>query len=269
MEVAARRPRLQPEYRMLAPLVFAPGPEAAGLHPPRWRRRLRACARAPDVAQAESEDVLRTRLAARSRVRRLGVGAGGVLACAGLAALGVSHWETLRLFAAPTCALVVACSVLLRAEVDRAGRLHFSARPPILRKLHGRAQCVVVRDTGDERGRGAFAVSDIPRGSMLGFYEGELLDSAAFLTRYAGARPEYAIAVDGQYVLDGAERAKGASFTPAHMNHAQGQQANVGRLHQWRRRRVMFFTKRDVREGEELCFDYGRAFWKGKEGDIL
>ncbi len=41
-----------------------------------------------------------------------------------------------------------------------------------------------VRATGDQRGRGAFAVVDIPSGTMLGWYEGELLSERQYWQRY-------------------------------------------------------------------------------------
>lgn len=214
---------------------------------------------------------MRVRLASRTRVRLLGMRAGGLLAGGALGALLLARWESLRPLAPSAALLTCVVGPLLRLELDLTGRLRLSRRPPRMRRLCGRARRVCVRPTGDERGRGAFAACRIPRGALLGFYEGDLLDAAAFHARYAGRgrRPEHAIAVDGEFVVDGAERAKGGRFTPAHMNHAKGRRANVGRLHQWRRRRVMMFAKRDVLEGEELCFDYGRAFWKGREEDLL
>ena len=41
-----------------------------------------------------------------------------------------------------------------------------------------------VRDTGSARGRGVFAVANIPNGSYIGDYEGDILDLLSFYTRY-------------------------------------------------------------------------------------
>lgn len=41
-----------------------------------------------------------------------------------------------------------------------------------------------VRPTQNNRGNGAFAVADIPAGTHVGDYEGELLDEAAYWQRY-------------------------------------------------------------------------------------
>ncbi len=41
--------------------------------------------------------------------------------------------------------------------------------------------------------------------------------------------------------------------------------ANVVRYYDYPARSVLFFAKRDIQAGEELLFDYGRAFWRGRE----
>jgi len=127
-----------------------------------------------------------------------------------------------------------------------------------------------VRETGDGRGRGVFAAVDLDAYTALGFYQGELLDTAEFITKYQrlGSVPEYAIAVDSEHVIDGSDKASARNdnvYTPALMNHTSEKQLiNVGRIHQWRKRRVMFYTTRAVKKGEEVRFDYGKDYWSGR-----
>lgn len=164
-------------------------------------------------------------------------------------------------------------------ELDTCGELYIRRRRYMyinkLRRIKARYKAVEVRETGDGRGRGVFAVRPIPKYSLLGFYEGVLLDTAQFITKYQllDKRPEYAISVDSNYVIDGSDIANSPStkttFTPAHLNHtSEPKHINVGRVHQWRKRMVMFYTTRTVKKGEELRFDYGRDYWRGRESDL-
>lgn len=123
---------------------------------------------------------------------------------------------------------------------------------------------VEVRDTGDERGRGAFATRAICAGSFLGAYEGEELSLDELRERYGDDEPEYVLRVDADLYIDGRDAARSAqNFTPAHLNH-DATRPNVVRYCSQRRdpATVDFFTARDVQPGEELCFDYGPEFWR-------
>ena len=168
-----------------------------------------------------------------------------------------------------------------------------------------------VRSTGDaHKGRGAFAMTEIPKGSCLGDYDGELLDTKQFYDRYSNndndsdsnsvvhksGIGEYCIRVDDDFVIDGkqlaTERAYNNNyyhfrsinnnkkkkkkngdedymyFTPAHINHSSSQY-NVARKVLKRQRRVVFYTTREIHEGEELLLDYGKQYWKGREHLII
>lgn len=54
-------------------------------------------------------------------------------------------------------------------------------------------------------------------------------------------------------------------YEPVFLNHADGgtDRCNVIRILE--KDRMAFFACRDVIEGEELAFDYGEEFWKGRE----
>lgn len=55
-------------------------------------------------------------------------------------------------------------------------------------------------------------------------------------------------------------------FSPVHLNHADKGTTLCNVIRSLEDDRVAFFTSRDIMDGEELCFDYGANFWKGREG---
>ncbi|KXZ51234.1 hypothetical protein GPECTOR_13g721 [Gonium pectorale] len=124
---------------------------------------------------------------------------------------------------------------------------------------------VVVRPTGDARGNGAFAAACIPAGTHIADYSGDLLDRAAFDARYPDGVGDYSMAVDHEYVLDAASLAPlTSSFHAVHMNHS-AVRPNVRRYYRRSERRVSFFASADIEPGQELLYDYGRAYWYGRE----
>lgn len=141
--------------------------------------------------------------------------------------------------------------------------------------------CVEVRDTGNpKKGFGAFCVRrPIPKHAFLGFYPGKKVvrDLDRIGEPIAADNPgEYLLSLDGGLTfLDGHERAQDRStFAPVHLNHADrgsefcnclrklsggcGDDGAAG---------VAFFAKREIQVGEELCFDYGSGYWRGREAD--
>lgn len=54
-------------------------------------------------------------------------------------------------------------------------------------------------------------------------------------------------------------------FSTVHLNHAQKESPACNVIRLLEDDRIAFFTSRTVHAGEELCFDYGSNFWKGKE----
>ncbi len=75
----------------------------------------------------------------------------------------------------------------------------------------------------------------------------------------------YATAVDDEWVIDAASLAPDTStFHAVHMNHSRTR-ANVRRYYKRSERRISFFAARDIEVGEELLYDYGRAYWYGRE----
>ncbi|GIL95544.1 hypothetical protein Vretimale_1553 [Volvox reticuliferus] len=167
-------------------------------------------------------------------------------------------------FPAGLLAAKVALGDFFHVELHR-GRLYIctgvpSAGPPL-----AAADAVDVRPTGDIRGNGAYAVSHISSGTHIGDYTGELLDRAAFTDRYPDNQADFAMAIDDEWVIDAAAIAPcTTSFHTVHMNHSRTR-ANVRRYYKRREGRISFFAIRDIEPGEELLYDYGRAYWYGRE----
>lgn len=227
------------------------------------------------VAQSYNEELLRRQLRSRATIRRVGLTvSSAVLALSGASivrSLLEFHNYSVILESAAICAAIgaLAGTRFFVFEIDRQGTLYVRKREPQLRSLVNDA--VEVKSTGDVRGRGAYAARDIPQHTALGWYEGELLDTAAFFARYGrDGKADYAIVVDSNYVIDGRDLAGSQKFTPAIMNHsANVRSANVGRVHYRRKRCVLFYTITEVKCGQELLFDYGRAYWSGREHLIV
>jgi SET domain-containing protein len=73
------------------------------------------------------------------------------------------------------------------------------------------------------------------------------------------------MAVDTDWIIDAAAAAPDCSaFHPVHMNHSKVR-ANVARYYDRAAGRVAFFASCDIVPGDELLYDYGRAYWRGRE----
>ena len=140
---------------------------------------------------------------------------------------------------------------------------------------------IEVRDTGTARGHGAFATADLPRHEFIGFYEGETIRTREELDRRlqerqmmsgsnvgtTGGTMDYVMSLDGGVTfLDGYDRAQNQYvFSPVHLNHEDGERRGCNCFRMMDGSKVAFFTSRAVATDEELCFNYGKNFWKGRE----
>lgn len=179
-----------------------------------------------------------------------------------------------HLVAVATTSCAVAMGVLRLSFGDKAhlelhrGRLYLQLGVPGEgpRVLPG---SIIVQPTGDIRGNGAYAVTSIPRGTWLGDYLGDVLAPRAFDARYPDGRGDHAMAVHDMCIIDAAHLApETGTFHPVHMNHSC-KRANVVRFYQREKCCVSFFTSRDVQPGEELLYNYGRNYWRGREHSEL
>jgi SET domain-containing protein len=135
---------------------------------------------------------------------------------------------------------------------------------------------IVVRDTKTVKGHGAYATANLSANTFLGLYEGTMIRSRESLeAKYSRSGTQkkingmdYVLSLDGGVTfLDGSERAMDrSSFSPVHLNHADRETWQCNCIRELLQdNQVAFFTARDIIEGEELCFNYGNNFWKGRE----
>ncbi|WIA08619.1 hypothetical protein OEZ85_008048 [Tetradesmus obliquus] len=145
------------------------------------------------------------------------------------------------------------------------GRLYAQLGVPSSGPAIDPAECIETKPTGDVRGNGAYATQLIPAGSHIADYSGEWLDRGSFFAKYPDGVGDYSMAIDQDYVIDAADHvACTSTFHPVHMNHSR-QRPNVLRYYSRGQGRVAFFAARDITPGEELLYDYGRAYWAGRE----
>jgi hypothetical protein len=122
-----------------------------------------------------------------------------------------------------------------------------------------------------DRGNGAFATATILKGSWIGDYEGEQLSPQEFDNRYPKGGPpaSFATRLDDDCYIDAVALVGNVKeFAMVHMNHSK-RRANVDRIKLPGRQRVVFTANRDIQPGEELLYDYGRAYWRGREREEL
>jgi len=121
----------------------------------------------------------------------------------------------------------------------------------------------------ESKGIGLFASQNIERGTYLFDYEGEVLRDSEY-----DGMSDYAISVENadgvEYVVDAADPAAGG--IARYLNHAPsgGPACNVaflrGSYATWpgpEPPALHAFSSKDIRAGDELCFDYGDEYWAG------
>ena len=136
---------------------------------------------------------------------------------------------------------------------------------PALETFPTASGSVEVRDTGTSKGFGAFCTKPLAKHAFLGFYEGEIR------TNLSDCHADYIMSLDGGLTYcDGYQRAQDRkSFSPVHLNHCDGTLDECNCLRLLENGRVAFFTSRDIEVGEELSFDYGSNYWKGREDEKI
>ena len=164
---------------------------------------------------------------------------------------------------------------ILRIQLDSAKNRPTIIPQPGTQPSQQTITSIVVKDTGTRKGFGAFATNTLDKHTFLGFYEGETINGRNNLECILqnNSRKGYVLSLDGGATfVDGYQRAMDRTvFSPCHLNHEeQGTEAcNCKRILLDDGKNVAFFTSRFIEIGEELCFDYGRNYWEGREQDKL
>jgi len=130
---------------------------------------------------------------------------------------------------------------------------------------------VEVRHTGTAKGHGVFALVALVENQWIGDYVGEVLTQAQYTARYPNDDACYVLGANENYNVDAADPSRSSYLR--YLNHADAQTANVFfDVHKVRRQRakeIKFYTARSVQVGEELCFDYGKQYWRDRDMEPL
>ncbi len=102
---------------------------------------------------------------------------------------------------------------------------------------------------------GVFALEHIPKGRKVMEYTGKLVSRKEGKRRSESAQIHCLFTIDPYWYIDGAEGGSGAEF----VNHCCDPNIESRIVH----RHVLYFTLRDIAEGEELSLDY--HFGKNQE----
>lgn len=113
------------------------------------------------------------------------------------------------------------------------------------------------------KGKGVFALRDIPSGSLLTRYTGAVLSDDEYDARLnSGATSgDYALQLTEGWIVDG-ENPQRSNWV-RYLNHNLRRQNCDGYEVPGA---VVIVTRRDVKEGEELFFDYGPEYWASRVG---
>jgi len=110
----------------------------------------------------------------------------------------------------------------------------------------GNYQLLVKRSSA---GLGLFAGEDIPKGVCLLEYKGRQISEREEYT----SNSKYLFGVTAKKTIDGQAR----SNTARYINHSCRPNAEI----EIKKERVWVFSKRKIKKGEEICYDYGQEYW--------
>ena len=185
-------------------------------------------------------------------------------------------WLILLLWSAVVAASAEAFAVA-GCSSAAAAALGFSYyRVPIMLKVGMPAEedAFAVREcTPAAKGLGLFACRSFDAGDLVIEYRGDVISWRGLAERYGtgtiNLQGKYVFELrrDGSYI-DAGDEASSSVGIARYINHS-GRRPNllaqVDLLHS----RVWFEAARNIRAGDELCFDYGERYWEGWTGDLF
>lgn len=98
-------------------------------------------------------------------------------------------------------------------------------------------------------GLGLFAQEDIPKGEFIIEYFGREISEEEQYT----SRSKYLFEISSKKTIDGTTRENTARY----INHSCRPNCEV----EIKKGRILVFSKRKIKDGEELAYDYGKEFW--------
>jgi hypothetical protein len=136
----------------------------------------------------------------------------------------------------------------------------------------GQVADVDIKDVSPEVGAGVFARSPLPKGVFIAEYTGmvsyadpyswrKLARENAYLFEYALENDAPHWASEGVAHIDAKTFGNHARF----INHSYTPNCDVGRMLLDDGWHVFIVARRDIAEGEQLTFNYGRGYWQGRE----
>lgn len=106
-----------------------------------------------------------------------------------------------------------------------------------------------VRVGRSKAGLGLFAIEDIPKGTCFIEYFGRVIKGEEEYT----SNSKYLFEVHSRKTIDGRARENTARY----INHSCKPNAEP----ETHKGRVFIFSKRNIKSGEEICYDYGKEYW--------
>lgn len=100
-------------------------------------------------------------------------------------------------------------------------------------------------------GLGLFAMGPIPKGLTVIEYTGEKITEEEANRR----RGMYLFTLNSKWIIDGKDRTNKARY----INHACGRAGNCEV--EIKRGRIWIIARKNIKEGEELCYDYGKEMF--------
>jgi len=103
-------------------------------------------------------------------------------------------------------------------------------------------------------GLGLFAAQTIKKGALITPYVGRLLDCRK--KEDDAINNKYLFELNDRWTIDGSVRTNAARY----INHAC--QPNAEAYSVLRRRQILIYALRDIQQGEEISYDYGRTYFE-------